>query len=932
MEELAADCAEMEALLASCRSPRLREELTPWLARQRDRLPARCPAPALLSGAGDVAEVAGCSAEDVSADCAEMEGLLLKCRRPRVRRALAPWLRLQRDQLGAHASEEASEEASADCAEMEALLQGCQRPRLRRELAPWLSRQRSRFGFAPPARGQAGSCDRGEGDGRAQSHLAAAAAAGGGSGMDSTLGAGCDASEPAPRLVLVVGDLGTRTRRLVAALAGEATLDGAAAVSATGTLETKYYSVRLQYRAVDVGEDGVGPSDTGLFRDADAVIMLWDTCRPSTFTQLGEVHASLLGARPGDGDDPAEADRVLICVAGDGLGAETGGEAAEAAEAAEAEARTWCAEHGFEHLRCGLGLEDLAMVQARSRGLGQGRASSLLDSDCDDSACRILEALEGHPWPGLARKSAAGAEGPSPQCAPKAPPHTEASRVLIAGAKGTRTRRLLSALAGVDGLHDAQTAVGTLETKYYSVRLAYSAVDLEPDSAPGPEFESASAVLLLWDTSRPETFADVKRVTAALTSDDDDDVDVDRVQICIAVDEDDSNPDGIEDDAERAWCAGHGFEFLRCTLRDVDLSAVQSRVESGRRGIFGGMLDADAEDSALRIVEAMESHEWPTLKLREAPGGSPRGDVAPPLASQADASPSAPLLAIVGSRRQAGSLLCAFAGQDVLSADVSSSEAKLTLVTKYYTADLRACTLALDNGTAAAVGLKDLLKQASGVVLLAPIAPADDLPQVCRAWGDSRPDVETSTWPASEPVRVFVHVLEDAPNGSAVPFQSQTRAWCTDKGFEYIACTLRDGDLEAVRRRWADGSCAGTPLLAAESDASAVRIVEALECHNWPGMTSKQQLQCQAKQASSPEPAAGEPAATRTYAPPTIEEATAPAKPAPKQEASVESMEVLSGKMREVREIADDNQRRERAAEVAMQFAQAMGLDESDSE
>lgn len=112
--ELRADQAEMVALLAGCKSVRVRDELGSW------------PSPAGVKLSEDA----------VTADLSEMKALLRDLKSARIRHELQPWLAQVR-QEGA-----ASLDLAADLLEMEALLQDLRSVRVRSELQPWLARAR----------------------------------------------------------------------------------------------------------------------------------------------------------------------------------------------------------------------------------------------------------------------------------------------------------------------------------------------------------------------------------------------------------------------------------------------------------------------------------------------------------------------------------------------------------------------------------------------------------------------------------------------------------------------------------------------------------------------------------------------------------------------------------------------------------------------
>ncbi|CAK0858394.1 unnamed protein product [Prorocentrum cordatum] len=210
--------------------------------------------------------------------------------------------------------------------------------------------------------------------------------------------------------VVLAGARGSGQRRLLAALADrdEEELERGAADGVEAQLENRYYTARVRYRLVDIDRgSALLPGARDALLSADALVLLWDLADPDAFssarTALEEAGFPLAG---GDSPDSDEEERVLLCVA-----VESGAAAAAAGEEAEEVARGWCAERGLEHLRCGLGVDDLEPLRRRRSRASSGAFGGLLGEDTDGTPLRILEALECHQWPNLQRRAGGGAPG-----------------------------------------------------------------------------------------------------------------------------------------------------------------------------------------------------------------------------------------------------------------------------------------------------------------------------------------------------------------------------------------------------------------------------------------------------------------------------------------------------------------------------------------
>jgi len=532
--------------------------------------------------------------------------------------------------------------------------------------------------------------------------------------------------------------------------------------------------------------------------------------------------------------------------------------------------------------------------------------------------------------------------------------------VLLLGAEGTGTRRLLCALTN-HGLGDFEADApvmvnATIETKYYTARVQYRIIDTEadvPNSDTLALIENASALLFFWDVARPETFVHVRKIGDALNfaaeGDSSQDGGVDRVQLCVAVEGpgagDAAGPPASDAaGAALAWCAENCFEHLSCPLSDADLKAVRQRFQAAAEGSFGGLLDSETDDNALRIVEALECHAWPGLERRAPPVAPRAGREAAPdeeIASLGTSSPSEsplPTVVVVGAMGLGKrSLVRALAGTLLGTGTCGNNAvAEAVLETKYYSAQIRFRVLdvpIIDVG--AQLTEVDDIRSASAIILVwdpahpetwagAQQAHEAHWPQasdneVCGA--DDAGTKDRSGRSRAGPVRLCV-----AAGDRAAPRGAKAEAvfnWCIEHSFEYLQCELGDAALEALARRWRDGSMCGTPLLATDEGTNAERIVEALECHAWPGLKWKQR------------PALGEGASAEVGA--TVdqlhaEQAASESAPGAgrgreKAAAAVESMEGMAEEMRQVREMTDEGRRRERACELAMRLAESLGED-----
>mmetsp|Transcript_22947 Transcript_22947/g.78157 ORF Transcript_22947/g.78157 Transcript_22947/m.78157 type:complete len:692 (-) Transcript_22947:107-2182(-) len=593
---------------------------------------------------------------EVEADRAEMAAVLAGCKSQRLRQELQNWPRpvFRPPARGAEpmaaASAEAAAAVEADCAEMSALLQTCGRTRVRHELDPWLSRAREELGRLRLAAPEAIAAAMSGGA------LPAGPSASSGAPAPSLAPAAADGQLDT---VVIAGARGTGKRRLLGALVGAAdgayaAADGGGEILAEGVLETKYYVARVRYQVIDL----VPGSETVLPSGAEAYLLLWDSSRPETF-ELAQASArcSLPGCAEG-GDDAAaeeEEEGVRLCIAAQGLPGSQGSTAQ--AQKCEDAARWWCSESGFECLACPFGEDDFAALHGRLDSNRAGSPAGMLDDDTDGTLLRILEALECHSWPNLELKpkggNSAGASAAAARLAvaPAEPRGLDLPLVVAAGAPGLGQHELVQAMAGVEVFGD-RTVEAELNTKYYRARLSFCAVDLDlaEDSADVPEqLRSASAVLLLCAVGHQVNFDSMCRLYAgAWPSDVADEADKDQgqksdarallrlgggcgagVRLLVAVG-DGGGSCGKDHTAwenkARLWCAENGLEFVRCTLDGASLEAVAARWRVGGRGGAPLLAEPDAEGAAaLRIVEALECHAWPNMEMQTSTSSSTAG-------------------------------------------------------------------------------------------------------------------------------------------------------------------------------------------------------------------------------------------------------------------------------------------------------------------
>jgi len=533
--------------------------------------------------------------------------------------------------------------------------------------------------------------------------------------------------------------------------------------------------------------------------------------------------------------------------------------------------------------------------------------------------------------------------------------------VVVAGENSTGMRRLIDALTdATDGPDraDAVVAQAHLETKYYRALVHYRIIDITSDEMTANAktyIRNAEGIVLLWDAGQPKAFNRLCDFWHTVSNSEGESQssmrdlldERDCVQLCVAAEglqeKGDMGTVNTDDTSAITWCIDNGFEHLHCPMHAADLEVVRQNVQNAKRGIFSRLLDEDNEDSAVRIIEALQSHRWPGMELKdpECAKEPVRMDADADLdgaqASQTS-SDRQPLVSIlgapsVGKRR----LLQAMSG-----ADAASQSIEAEMETKYYTVKLKFHIIDALDGEGDQGGAVSLLEESSGVLLL---------------WDSSRPETlatATRVYERAEiqkmrecGVKLCIEVLTTETSESKSTPSLPVLDWCAEHGFEHLRCPFQEADLVAVQRRWQNQQTTGISLLTGDENMdSAERIVEALECHAWPGLVLKSTAEStKAKKHDKFKEAPGNdhPTSHKTdeanLGPAEKIEKEAPTKPekggkstqSQKQDPA-QMMDCLAHEMREVRNIKDDAERRERAAEVAMRLAESLGIDDSDDD
>ncbi|CAJ1461626.1 unnamed protein product [Effrenium voratum] len=167
------------------------------------------------------------------------------------------------------------------------------------------------------------------------------------------------------------------------------------------------------------------------------------------------------------------------------------------------------------------------------------------------------------------------------------------------------------------------------------------------------------------------------------------------------------------------------------------------------------------------------------------------------------------------------------------------------------------------------------------------------------------------------------------------------REWCIDHGYEFLCCPLGGDDLQSLKERSSAGD-RRTGLLDDVPENSILRLMEALECHSsWSSLTAKKPAAAIAVEPEQQQPAKR--AETNGYTPlPDAPKAKCDvSKPTGMEKvhdriqdedlAEADEFEKLAHEMKEVRAMEDHAARRDRACDLAMRLASALGVD-SDSD
>eukprot|EP00928_Gymnodinium_smaydae_P001132 TRINITY_DN10410_c0_g2_i3.p1 TRINITY_DN10410_c0_g2~~TRINITY_DN10410_c0_g2_i3.p1 ORF type:complete len:731 (-),score=211.68 TRINITY_DN10410_c0_g2_i3:30-2222(-) len=623
-----------------------------------------------------MAAAAGITAAEAQADLLEMAQLLDKssCSR-RIRGELRAWQAAREEvasQTSGNSDVHSPSEAEADADEMAALLAGCRSARLRRELRPWCeARAREAASILAPAAvgASAGSADCAESE-----------------RTEAAPGPAVDAAKSLPSIVVVgaaasssaAGSACRLARALLAAPGAgagdcEASASSAAAElkvdEATGMLtmetrlETKHYVARARCSALDIADSAERNGAAGggaqssraaavqeALRAADAVVLLWDSSEQDSFARVRSLYENACPApEDADAEEEEERDRVLLCVAADegapdGEGDDGGGEDFD-----------FCMDRGFEPIRCAL--DDASLRDARARFLGapEGSGGSLLESDVDGTAGRIVEALLCHVWPGLQRKQAMAGAASADDGASTA--EKEGALVVVLGPRRAGGRELVRALA--DGAvspsvppFNSLGARMELRTRYYSASLRLLAADSEDvraaeaeaascgaAAATGLPLHTAAGVILVFDAADAATFDAVRELYEHTESGGASGSSSSAgVRLCVAAAAACGTagvPEPKLQERAETWCAENGFEFLACALDEPAFDSLRrgreeaSRAPEARKGasLLRGGSGAEATGAVLapatRILEALESHVWPGMRPRDGAGDPP---------------------------------------------------------------------------------------------------------------------------------------------------------------------------------------------------------------------------------------------------------------------------------------------------------------------
>jgi len=201
------------------------------------------------------------------------------------------------------------------------------------------------------------------------------------------------------------------------------------------------------------------------------------------------------------------------------------------------------------------------------------------------------------------------------------------------GAVGVGQQQLVCALSSTQTPEPSTSGtnpfVGAmLDTKYYTAKLRLCAVDagvvVDPLSPKDPVavVRMAHAVILLWDTTRPDTLDSVCKLFVASG-------DVNpgpekrgnpEVRLLVGIDGQASDTcnkhmESNQENTVHSWCDQHGFECLYCAMNTEELKTMSTNWCSGGRG--ASLLAAENQGGAARIVEALQCCLWPGLEMKK---------------------------------------------------------------------------------------------------------------------------------------------------------------------------------------------------------------------------------------------------------------------------------------------------------------------------
>lgn len=711
-------------------------------------------------------------------------------------------------------------------------------------------------------------------------------------------------------ILVIIGVEGGPTKELLQALTNGGPLRFRKGATMTAEIEvrTKYFVAFPQCSVVELSGSLRRSFDEDameLARNAEGIIFLWDASRSDTLDALKQFYAMTFA-----GDDAVERDSLRLCVA-----VKEGPVGVSLCSDLEKDAMSWCLDNRFEHLCCSLSSVDLEELQT----FFHDRTARGLTNDIDDTAVRIADALLNHTWPSLPLPESSAT--PFTKSAPDAT--DDLPIVVFAGFPGVGQRLLFEAVTDASGRETPGAdlaAQARLDTKYYTATVLCCVIDI-PEGGVASKAEhllnTAEALILLFDPARPETLRCMQELQARLQAQER----CYEVQLCIAVD---AKVDGRDDVIGiETWCGEHGFEYLRCPLGEKDIEDLRDRWRSG------AVSAVDTDNTASRIADVLESHTWPGLDLKTGAMitniDHPRQyDGYEALVDPESSTSSDPPLVVFAGARGLGKrgLVRAINGNTICAGGEADMNTLCTLRTKYYSARLQIRVVDLDGDSEL---IAESLKAATAVVIFWSTTQPDTFQRASTLY-DS--EVEKGT---GYSLRLCVAVGAEDTLGAA-----GAQSWCIERGFEMLHCSLDEQGLIGVTERWRDSAGKGASLLASDS-RGAVCIVEAMECCCWPG-AEESSVACAGKPAAAHSSTLAEQTTsdsekaertTGSTAKPNVE-AVCDAEGA--DEKSLDMLEHMMGEVRSVRSIEDRDQRLQRAEVVAMQLAQALGVDSDDDE